>query len=206
MDLTVQLPEPETASLPSWPPRPFTPGRNPGLKVLDTDHTSVWTPVRLQVTLHGEHLSCSLNCGPLLSQPSPVLLAGNARVLQCRMKRGQSLQAFPAWGLVSQSWPRSPRACLLLDKKGCEETHFSQEDYCLATRDKTSSHHLTARDTSPQQQNVKILALNKLCPGPASGFFLHMIINPYGFSCLSSSSVLYSKSILSEPLSSLRNY
>lgn len=144
MDLTVWLPELETASLLSWPPHPFTPGRNLGLKVLDTDPSSVWTPVRFQVTIHGEHLSCSLNCWSLLSQPQPCPPGWQCPGPTIETEKGpdKHFQAFPAWGLVSQSWPRSPRACLLLDKKGCEETHSPQEDYCLATHDKTSSHIL----------------------------------------------------------------
>lgn len=100
------------------------------------------------------------------------------------------------WIQGQVSWKVKSKV-LLLDKKGYEQRHFY-----LATCHKTPSCHLRARrDMPPQQWNGQRLALNKFWAGPASGFFLHMIIKPYCFSHLSSRPIICSKGIFPEPLS-----
>lgn len=65
---------------------------------------------------------------------------------------------------------------------------------------------LEPRGTDRLHREMQCLALRKLWSGPASGLLLHMVTHPYRFSCLSSRSIICSKSTLSEPLSSLQNY
>lgn len=117
MHLTAWLPEPETASLPSWLHCQCTPGRNVWPEILDTEHLFVWIAVCFQVTIHGEQIHLS-------SSPNPSLLAGSAWFPQYRFQVPERhFQDFFAWGPI-WSWPMS-------EAKGKSAGGWRAKSFCL---------------------------------------------------------------------------